>query len=196
MGSCHPNDEGVVMALLVSTLAALFCTVMVTDAGVHGDQRSDRVAHLRQHSMVSSKPRRQIVDDEQSSLMLSCHVCHSFTNESSCVHLADNSPYFSEPCVGLHMSCMVKRFSYTENATSPSSIWSVERNCTSKCQPGCLMLGERTKLYVCTSCCSEPLCNDGNAGLSSLQRVSNLANIFLTVVVPVLPWMSSRLMFF
>ena len=94
------------------------------------------------------------------------------------------------------VTIQVKRFSYTENATSPSSIWSVERNCTSKCQPGCLMLGERTKLYVCTSCCSEPLCNDGNAGLSSLQRVSDLANIFLTVVVPVLPWMSSRLMFF
>ena len=117
--SCHPNDEGVVMALLVSTLAALFCTVMVTDAGVHGDQRSDRVAHLRQHSMVSSKPRRQIVDDEQSSLMLSCHVCHSFTNESSCVHLADNSTYFSEPCVGLHMSCMVRSLSHCHHQYLP-----------------------------------------------------------------------------
>ena len=40
----------------------------------------------------------------------------------------------------------VKRFSYTENATSPLALWYIERNCSAKCDPGCLILGERTKV--------------------------------------------------
>ena len=40
----------------------------------------------------------------------------------------------------------VKRYSYTENATSPLALWYIERNCSAKCEPGCLILGERTKV--------------------------------------------------
>jgi len=126
---------------------------------------------------------------EKSSLMLSCHVCHSFSEGSKCIHLAANSSTFSTPCHDNQTACMVKRFSYTENATSPSSIWSVERNCSKKCEPGCLILGERTKLYVCTSCCNQPSCNIGN-GVSSRCNFSWPLKFFMTVL-PIYHWISA-----
>lgn len=65
----------------------------------------------------------------------------------------------------------VKRYSYTtstENMTSTPKMWGMERNCTSKCEPGCIVIGERTKLYACTSCCEKSLCNSGTGNANEL----------------------------
>lgn len=93
---------------------------------------------------------------------LSCHMCESFIDDDECVHLAPNSSTFSTPCKDNQISCTVKRYTFTINATSAPQLWSVSRNCSSECEPGCLIIGERTKLRVCTSCCDQPDCNRGN----------------------------------
>jgi hypothetical protein len=60
----------------------------------------------------------------------------------------------------------VKRYAYsttTENSTYPiKRLWSLQRNCTNKCEPGCIVIGERTKLHACTLCCGRSLCNTMN----------------------------------
>jgi hypothetical protein len=62
----------------------------------------------------------------------------------------------------------VKRYSYstaTENSTYPvKRLWSLQRNCTNKCESGCIVIGERTKLHVCTACCEKFICNTMNDG--------------------------------
>ena len=49
---------------------------------------------------------------EKSSLMLSCHVCHSFSEGSKCIHLAANSSTFSTPCHDNQTACMVNKLTY------------------------------------------------------------------------------------
>lgn len=49
-------------------------------------------------------------------------------------------------------------------------IWAIERNCTNKCEPGCIVIGERTKLYACTACCEKSLCNTGKGTANDLQK--------------------------
>ena len=52
----------------------------------------------------------------------------------------------------------------TENFTLSQRLWSLERKCShQKCEPGCLVIGERTKLHSCISCCNESLCNTNNS---------------------------------
>lgn len=64
----------------------------------------------------------------------------------------------------------VKRISYTENngaKTTTQKLWSIERNCTSKCEPGCVMFGQ---LYSCTSCCNTLLCNTDQNGAPNIKN--------------------------
>ncbi|KAF0767110.1 Uncharacterized protein FWK35_00019722 [Aphis craccivora] len=59
----------------------------------------------------------------------------------------------------------VKRYSYTtsnESTTSGQQLWSLERNCSGKCEDGCIVIGERIKIYACQACCESPLCNVSN----------------------------------
>ncbi|KAG8334428.1 hypothetical protein J6590_090880 [Homalodisca vitripennis] len=83
--------------------------------------------------------------------------------------------------------CMVKRYSYTtstENSTSVQRMWSLERNCTHRCEPGCIVIGERTKLYACTACCERSLCNTGRGSATALS-LDHLVSVL--TVISVLP---------
>ena len=81
----------------------------------------------------------------------------------------------------------VKRYSYSiinGNTTSPpvKRLWSLQRNCTNKCEPGCIVIGERTKLYACTVCCGTYLCNTMNDGAPT-HRHSTLVTVFCILVL-------------
>lgn len=49
-------------------------------------------------------------------------------------------------------------------------MWAIERNCTNKCEPGCIVIGERTKLYACTACCEKSYCNTGKGTANDLGK--------------------------
>lgn len=70
-----------------------------------------------------------------------------------------------ESALYLIVVLQVKRYSYTtsnESATSGQQLWSLERNCSGKCEDGCIVIGERIKIYACQACCETPLCNVSN----------------------------------
>lgn len=71
--------------------------------------------------------------------------------------------------------CVVKRFSYTtstENTTSNRKLWSLQRSCSTNCESGCIIIGERTKLYACTACCNTSLCNvSANANINQSNHL-------------------------
>lgn len=94
---------------------------------------------------------------------LSCYVCDSMDVGDRCIDVTMNGTSFIHKCHDDRRTCMVKRYSYsttTENSTYPTKrLWSLQRNCTNKCEPGCIVIGERTKLYACTVCCENSLCN-------------------------------------
>ncbi|PNF42240.1 hypothetical protein B7P43_G05506, partial [Cryptotermes secundus] len=94
---------------------------------------------------------------------LSCFVCDSMDAGERCSNLNTSGVSFIHKCHDDRRICMVKRYSYsttTENSTYPTKrLWSLQRNCTNKCEPGCIVIGERTKLYACTVCCGQSLCN-------------------------------------
>ncbi|XP_037953435.1 uncharacterized protein LOC119683723 isoform X2 [Teleopsis dalmanni] len=119
-----------------------------------------------------------------------CYECDTMDNGTACVDaLGSNTTIYNKKCKGEEFICMVKRFSYTlstENSTSSPKMWSLNRRCTVVCEPGCIVIGERTKLYACTSCCEKSLCNTGRgAATSTLHRVETGIGtvIFLTLHV-------------
>ncbi|KAM7343517.1 uncharacterized protein ACRADG_010516 [Cochliomyia hominivorax] len=103
---------------------------------------------------------------------LQCYKCDTMEDGEACVDvLNSNTTDFRYKCEGEEFICMVKRFSYTtstENSTSSPKMWSLDRRCAVNCEPGCIVIGERTKLYACTSCCETSLCNTGKGSASSL----------------------------
>lgn len=87
-----------------------------------------------------------------------------------------------------HSLLQTKSFSYTtstENTTSAPRLFSLERNCTSKCEPGCIIIGERTKLYACTECCESNLCNTGN-GATAFHFHPSWSELLPCLLVPLL----------
>ncbi|XP_026822497.1 uncharacterized protein LOC113560674 [Rhopalosiphum maidis] len=103
---------------------------------------------------------------EKENLMF-CYECNTMVNGKSCSNFTDKDEYsrFSTKCTGDRKTCMVKRYSYTtsnESTTSGQQLWSLERNCSGKCEDGCIVIGERIKIYACQACCESPLCNVSN----------------------------------
>lgn len=103
---------------------------------------------------------------------LACYSCDTTKDGNTCAEIiADNKTLKSSikttKCEPDEFICIVKRFSYTtstENSTSEQKLWALQRSCASKCEAGCIIIGERTKLYACTSCCERSLCNTGRGG--------------------------------
>lgn len=47
-----------------------------------------------------------------------------------------------------------------------SRFWAMERNCSKSCNTGCMLIGERVRLRVCSQCCRTPNCNIGSGTAS------------------------------
>ncbi|KAG6455433.1 uncharacterized protein LOC119192794 [Manduca sexta] len=106
-----------------------------------------------------------------------CYKCLAEVPEDKCADLRQNNSTLIHKCHNDRRMCMVKRFSYTtstENSTTALKMWALERNCTKHCEPGCIVIGERTKLYACTSCCTTSLCNFGSGAEKLLKSFTAL----------------------
>ncbi|CAB3361570.1 Hypothetical predicted protein [Cloeon dipterum] len=122
---------------------------------------------------------------------LTCYSCSSLEDGEKCANITKNSSSeevekFARSCPDDMRICIVKRISYTtsnENSTSTPKMWSLERNCSSKCEPGCIVIGERTKLYACTNCCDTKLCNVGKATACRRPAASLLLPTLATLLL-------------
>lgn len=115
-----------------------------------------------------------------------CYQCETMEDGERCSNLTGNYSAFEYKCTGDKRTCMVKRFSYTtstEDSTSSPQTWSMERKCTSKCDPGCIVIGERTKLSACTTCCEQSFCNVGTGAANELTI--NWIDLFLALVLQI-----------
>lgn len=114
-----------------------------------------------------------------------CYSCHSMEDGDICIdNITANYSSFMKKCKDDEYICMVKKFSYTtstENATSGPKMWSLERRCASSCESGCIVIGERTKLYACTSCCNASYCNSGKGSGTKLMATNVFAIIGATL---------------
>ncbi|KAK4883298.1 hypothetical protein RN001_006617 [Aquatica leii] len=98
---------------------------------------------------------------------LVCYRCNTMTDDK-CLDLHDNSTTFHANCSDDTRICQVKRISLTTitstgDMSGKAKLWMLQRDCTGTCDPGCIIIGERTKLYSCTTCCEESYCNYGFA---------------------------------
>uniref|UniRef100_A0A1B0A9C7 Snake toxin/toxin-like domain-containing protein n=1 Tax=Glossina pallidipes TaxID=7398 RepID=A0A1B0A9C7_GLOPL len=117
-----------------------------------------------------------------------CYDCNTMDQGDLCVDILKlNMSGLLKKCTGDDFICMVKRFSYTtstENQTSAPKMWSLERRCTGTCESGCIVIGERTKLYACTSCCESSKCNVGKGSSSAVlySRIETGIGTVLTLL--------------
>ncbi|XP_033225558.1 uncharacterized protein LOC117178300 isoform X2 [Belonocnema kinseyi] len=116
-----------------------------------------------------------------------CFQCDTMEDGEKCEELSKNNTSLVQKCTDDKRICMVKRFSYTtsnENQTSKPIMWALQRNCTNKCEPGCIVIGERTKLYACIACCETSHCNIGKGTAPDLKM--NEAGFFLAFILQLL----------
>lgn len=106
---------------------------------------------------------------------LVCYRCNNMVDGDDCSYLKDNSSLFHANCSDNARICQVKRISMTSinktgDVIGKPTLWMLQRNCTATCDPGCVIIGERTKLYSCTTCCEESLCNSGSSADSVVAK--------------------------
>lgn len=118
-----------------------------------------------------------------------CYNCDTMEQGAICGNLSTNHSSLIKKCLEEELMCMVQRFSYTystENMTSGLKMWSLQRKCSKTCEPSCIVIGERVKLFACTSCCNASLCNTGNGctGFKPngiVERITSILTLFLFV---------------
>lgn len=116
-----------------------------------------------------------------------CYSCDSMEDGEMCTDISSNHSKLTKKCKPDEYFCTVKRISYTittENSTTAPRMWSLQRECSGVCGKGCIVIGERTKLFACTSCCDTPLCNvgEGRAALPIFQSVNKMLGSVLVVI--------------
>lgn len=117
---------------------------------------------------------------------LYCFACDMMVDDVNCVNINRTRQLNLTKKCDLNQSyCVVKRFSYTmsdKNSTSNKKLWSLQRDCTDKCESGCIVIGERVKLYACSSCCVNNLCNISSGTIRNL-RPSKLASVLAITII-------------
>ncbi|CAD6229944.1 hypothetical protein G9C98_004458 [Cotesia typhae] len=121
---------------------------------------------------------------------LNCYECDTIKDGEHCVNPNSNYTWLKKKCKDDRRQCMVKRYSFTlstENSTSEPMMWALERNCTNKCEPGCIVIGERTKLFACTDCCEKSYCNTGKGTAADLttREIGFVLTLVLQAVLTV-----------
>uniref|UniRef100_A0A6P7GN84 Uncharacterized protein LOC114340115 isoform X3 n=1 Tax=Diabrotica virgifera virgifera TaxID=50390 RepID=A0A6P7GN84_DIAVI len=97
-----------------------------------------------------------------------CYKCNTMVDGERCLEM-DGNNYTSmhHKCSREQKKCQVQRISMstsTDEVTGKPTLWLLQRNCIESCEPGCIVIGERTKLHSCITCCDEHnYCNAGNS---------------------------------
>ncbi|CAG0881326.1 unnamed protein product [Cyprideis torosa] len=109
-----------------------------------------------------------------------CFVCNGNENEecNSMDPVELRGLGFLKSCSKDERTCKVRRYAYTtfneSGEASGEIVWAIKRQCSKACVEGCLEMGQRTRLYVCTSCCYNSSCNSGS-GASPVAPLFPLA---------------------
>nr|XP_023012816.1 uncharacterized protein LOC111502884 [Leptinotarsa decemlineata] len=95
-----------------------------------------------------------------------CYRCDTMLDGERCMDLGENYTAIHHKCTKEQKKCQVRRISMstsTDEITGKPKLWLLQRNCSEMCEPGCIVIGERTKLHSCITCCDEHnYCNAGS----------------------------------
>jgi len=64
-----------------------------------------------------------------------------------------------------------------------SKFWALERNCSKSCNTGCMLIGERVRLRVCSQCCRSGNCNIGSGTSSSIRSTDSTYSVLLVLSI-------------
>jgi hypothetical protein len=123
---------------------------------------------------------------------LSCYTCSSIedircktinetnTDSNDYIDSQSNAGLYGTECSSGEQYCAVLRLdSKIEQSAIDYKFWAIQRKCAKECVDGCFVLGERTKLSLCTTCCSTNYCNVGNT--SSLRSSNHILSLFFAL---------------
>ncbi|XP_066156292.1 uncharacterized protein [Euwallacea fornicatus] len=120
-----------------------------------------------------------------------CYRCDSMVEGEKCLDLAGNYSYLHQKCGKEQKKCQVRRISMstsTEEVTGTPKLWLLQRNCSETCEAGCIVIGERTKLHSCITCCDESnFCNFGSGASKNRAFVhfwlAEMCRAFLDILI-------------
>ncbi|KAH9361607.1 hypothetical protein HPB48_001484 [Haemaphysalis longicornis] len=101
---------------------------------------------------------------------LTCYACNSQLDSEGCRFPHNMSLAMRRTCPPSHRYCTVTRVDYSVDPGGATRAFSIERNCSEHCTTECVAVGERLRLYMCHSCCSDSLCNTGNEARALLEE--------------------------
>ncbi|KAJ8911664.1 hypothetical protein NQ315_014023 [Exocentrus adspersus] len=115
-----------------------------------------------------------------------CYRCDTMVDGDRCLDLIGNFSHMHAKCTKEQKKCQVRRISMstsTDEITGKPKLWLLQRNCSEVCEPGCIVIGERTKLHSCITCCDEHnYCNADSGSykvpFSGLNYLINFTYLF------------------
>ncbi|XP_045616176.1 uncharacterized protein [Procambarus clarkii] len=126
---------------------------------------------------------------------LTCWTCSSNSHGSDCYVLNQENitltTSVSRNCTPEETFCTVKRVWYVVEAGAEEMDFGVNRTCAAVCNPSCMVIGDRTKIYSCTSCCSESYCNTGSS--ASPRHSSSTQLLLAALLAALMPTLTSAL---
>ncbi|KAG0710307.1 hypothetical protein GWK47_023084 [Chionoecetes opilio] len=112
---------------------------------------------------------------------LTCWSCSANTHGQDCYDLDLENKTLAKTCSPEEPFCTVNRIWYVVEAGAEPRNFSVNRTCALACTPSCVVIGDRTKIHSCASCCTTSYCNIVNSA-----SARPLASIPLAVAAPLL----------
>ncbi|MPC08926.1 hypothetical protein E2C01_001523 [Portunus trituberculatus] len=103
---------------------------------------------------------------------LTCWSCLAHTQGPDCYDLDYENMTLTKMCNPEEVFCTVNRIWYVVEAGAEARNLSVNRTCAADCSPSCVVIGDRTKIHSCTSCCTTSYCNVGSSA-SARPTASN-----------------------
>ncbi|XP_064104490.1 uncharacterized protein LOC135214290 [Macrobrachium nipponense] len=131
-------------------------------------------------------------DGSSSASSLVCWSCSSSSHGNPCTNIdpTNSTTVDAKVCEPDEKFCWVKRIWYVVETKrgEETVVFSVNRNCSAECSPTCIVIGDRTKIHSCTSCCTESHCNTDNS--SSSRQTSNFLLLMSALMVAIAPVLS------
>nr|CAH7723607.1 unnamed protein product [Callosobruchus chinensis] len=168
--------------------AAILVALVILNASLaersHHQQTAVAVAHLQTQPRHQHQHRTKQAEAEKAH-ELWCYRCDTNGDGERCLDLAGNQTHLHHKCTKEQRKCLVRRISMstsTDEITGKPKLWLLQRNCSEACEPGCIVIGERTKLHSCITCCDEHnFCNMGSGAARPMSVLWPVKNIVRTL---------------
>lgn len=132
--------------------------------------------------VVAGQQQEEEQGGQQQQGPLSCWSCSDNTT-GQCYDLDQNNKNLSQTCNPEEVFCSVNRIWYVVEGEANETNFSLNRTCVAGCSPSCVVIGDRTKIHSCTSCCTSSLCNIGNSASAQPMASTPLVTVLVAALL-------------